>query len=126
MLNMGNGPERQVLGAGGLVGPGTCANLRNFPIPATSSTTCILQIAVEEAIKHEDYLASSSDWHTPNDIALLRLARPVETGPNIIPVCLPLDPEASKPADAGHATVCGYGRTSPNKRDRGDTFVSRN
>lgn len=79
-------------------------------------------IAVEEAIKHEDYLASSSDWHTPNDIALLRLARPVETGPNIIPVCLPLDPEASKPADAGHATVCGYGRTSPNKRDRGDTF----
>ena len=34
MLNMGNGPERQALGAGGPVGPGTFANLRNFPVPA--------------------------------------------------------------------------------------------
>ena len=54
-------------------------------------TISALQISVEEAIKHEDYLASSSDWHAPNDIALLRLSRPVETGPNIIPVCLPLN-----------------------------------
>ena len=81
-----------------------------------------LQIPVEEAIKHEDYLRS--DWHTSNDIALLRLARPVETGPNIIPVCLPHEGNEWEPENPGFATVCGFGRTSSRRFDKGDTFVS--
>ena len=53
------------------------------------------QIPVKKIIKHEEYKKYGSfnprrgQWAEANDIALIRLARPAETGPNIIPVCLP-------------------------------------
>ena len=60
-----------------------------------------LQIPVKKIFKHEEYNKytprgfedinpfGSPVWGEANDIALIRLARPAETGPNIIPVCLP-------------------------------------
>ena len=38
---------------------------------------------------HERYLKDS--WHTSNDIALIRLAKPAKISVNVIPVCLPID-----------------------------------
>ena len=53
------------------------------------STSFFQQIDVEKVIVHERYLKDS--WHTSNDIALLRLAKPAKISVNVIPVCLPID-----------------------------------
>ena len=47
------------------------------------------QVDVEKVIVHERYLKDS--WHTSNDIALIRLAKPAKISVNVIPVCLPID-----------------------------------
>ena len=61
----------------------------------------ILQIPPEDIIKHEQYKVEGGiedlratgrkKWVEANDIALIRLARPVEQAPHIIPACLPLN-----------------------------------
>ena len=49
---------------------------------------------MEKVIVHENYLKDS--WHTSNDIALIRLTKPVELSVNVIPVCLPLNKVCKK------------------------------
>ena len=53
------------------------------------STAFFQQIDVEKVIVHERYRKDS--WHTSNDIALIRLAKPVDISVNVIPICLPLN-----------------------------------
>ena len=59
------------------------------------------QIPPEDVIKHEQYKVEGGiedlratgrkKWVEANDIALIRLARPVQMAPHIIPACLPLN-----------------------------------
>ena len=61
----------------------------------------IFQIPPEDVIKHEQYKVEGGiedlgrsgrkKWVEANDIALIRLARPVQMAPHIIPACLPLN-----------------------------------
>merc|ERR1712027_184024 len=88
-------------------------------------------IDVEKVIVHERYRKDS--WHTSNDIALIRLAKPVDISVNVIPICLPLNKRTAadnigvssmnpavmarelKPKNK-KALVAGWGRTN-NKRE---------
>ena len=88
-----------------------------------------LQINVEKWIEHPDFVG-----RTPvrNDIALIRLEEPVTLSRSVMPVCLPLDPKATKEAlgvsDLTQgllgvkSTLIGWGRTSA--RDLGSISVS--
>ena len=61
----------------------------------------MFQIPPEDVIKHEQYKVEGGiedlgrsgrkKWVEANDIALIRLARPVQMAPHIIPACLPLN-----------------------------------
>jgi len=69
-----------------------------------------IDITIEEKIVHESYDANSKNQH--NDIALLRLSRPVKYSHFIKPICLPID-SALKSIDLGGMTmdVAGWGKT---------------
>ncbi|ODM93295.1 Transmembrane protease serine 3 [Orchesella cincta] len=65
-----------------------------------------VRIAVSQIIMHERYNSKNID----NDIALLRLAKPVPLGGTNIPVCLPASNQNDFTGEV--ATVAGWGATS--------------
>ncbi|CAL8117606.1 unnamed protein product [Orchesella dallaii] len=65
-----------------------------------------VRIAVSQIIMHERYNNKNID----NDIALLRLAKPVQLGGTNIPVCLPASNQNDFTGET--ATVAGWGATS--------------
>jgi len=69
-----------------------------------------VDISVEEKIVHESYDANSKNQH--NDIALLRLSRPVKYTNFIKPICLPVD-SALRNKNLSDMTmdVAGWGKT---------------
>jgi len=96
-------------------------------------------IDVEKVIVHERYLKDS--WHTSNDIALIRLAKPAKISVNVIPVCLPIDKaiaqdnlEVNDLLPSGlvgkEVSVAGWGKTNEgytqNKKNQLDVGASSN
>lgn len=73
----------------------------------------VQEFGVEESIVHPDYDPSSKDKH--NDIALLRLSRPVVLNEYIQPVCLPLSKVRSVINTNELLVVSGWGRTLEGK-----------
>lgn len=73
----------------------------------------VQEFEVEQSIVHPDYDPDSKDKH--NDIALLRLSRPVELNEYIQPVCLPLANVRSTINTNEQLVVSGWGRTLQGK-----------
>lgn len=70
----------------------------------------VQDIPIEQTIVHQDYHASDKNTH--NDIALIRLARPVKYSYFIKAICLPTDTQLRGFTDVGKKfTVAGWGRT---------------
>lgn len=68
-------------------------------------------VRVSKVIMHESYVRSTTD----NDIALLRMAKPISYTKYAIPVCLPTRPLAQRELWAVSLhTVSGWGRRSEN------------
>lgn len=83
--------------------------------PDCVESTCapgVVDMAVEERVVHEDYRRGV------NDIALIRLARPVVFSGAVSPICLPVQSHNRPEEDlAGRTmTLAGWGNSSPNKR----------
>jgi len=96
-------------------------------------------IDVEKVIVHERYRKDS--WHTSNDIALIRLAKPVDISVNVIPVCLPLNKRTAADnigvssmnpdvmarelkSQNREAVVAGWGRTNSRYQSGQNQLVS--
>lgn len=68
----------------------------------------VVNIPIAEVIVHENYIASAHH----DDIALIRLARPVKFTKYITPICLPVSKNLrSKNLDNETMIVAGFGRT---------------
>jgi len=68
-----------------------------------------LDIDIEEVVPHDNY---STPIRFRNDIALIRLARPVNFTEFVGPVCLPLDEDRNATFEEHRLTVLGFGLTS--------------
>lgn len=73
----------------------------------------VQDIHVSEAIPHEGYLPTSETQE--NDIALLRLERPVQYSEYIRPICLPVSQSLSLNLDGVPFSVAGWGKTEIGK-----------
>lgn len=69
----------------------------------------------EKIIIHPNYATRvEADTNFDNDIALIKLAVPVNLGPNLIPICLPTANMSLVENEIG--TVSGWGKTERNGR----------
>ena len=66
-------------------------------------------VRISRVIMHSEYNPVTS----ANDIALLKLARPVTEGPFIGKICLPFDEVRQRDFTGVNLTVAGFGRTGP-------------
>lgn len=62
---------------------------------------------VEKTIPHESYIEDSSV--IVHDIALIRVRRSIQLGPNVKPICLPFD-NVAEPVGGQFLTTTGWGR----------------
>ncbi|XP_034250614.1 serine protease easter-like [Thrips palmi] len=72
----------------------------------------VVDVAVEDKVVHEDYRRGV------NDIALLRLARPVAFSEAVSPICLPVQSHNRPEEDlvGRHMSLAGWGNSSPYRR----------
>ncbi|XP_064543788.1 serine protease grass-like [Drosophila montana] len=79
--------------------------------PAGKTIRClppVEDIDVERVFKHADYLPGTNH----NDIALIKLARPVEFKQHIRPICLPINATLQQTAESNeNFVVTGWGTT---------------
>lgn len=72
---------------------------------------------------HSGYKANST--HILNDIALVRVDRPIQFGPKMKPICLPFEGNnAEEPAVGSVMTVAGWGLTMVENEKRAKRAVS--
>jgi len=82
-----NNPKVVALGEHNLGKKCDCDTLPRQTEESCNEPTQIID--VDKVIVHEKYQKDS--WHTSNDIALIRLAKPATLSTNVIPLCLPLN-----------------------------------
>lgn len=95
--------------------------MKDFCDYGTANCTIYQEFRIEEIIPHSEY--TSNLTHLFNDIALLRVDRPIQFGPKMKPICLPFgENDIPEPEVRSIMTVAGWGLTmedneKPAKRD---------
>lgn len=76
----------------------------------TENCTDYQEFGIEKIIPHREYRQNL--YQVVNDIALIRLDRPIEFGPNMLPICLPFgNSRIEEPRDNYTLTIAGWGLT---------------
>lgn len=75
-----------------------------------SDCASYLHFGIEDIITHENYSQNKTTMVRDNDIALIRLNRPIPLNDKLKPICLPNE-KVIEPVDGEVLTVGGWGKT---------------